>query len=79
MKFLISMENKEYRAQLDKKNKQLQETKTKEATLLGLLSKMHDSPSSFPHENEKLLTENKKLLNFIQETKAKESKMKALL
>ncbi|KAL3773333.1 hypothetical protein ACHAW5_010010 [Stephanodiscus triporus] len=75
----LSMENKEYRAQLDKKNKQLQETKTKEATLLGLLSKMHDSPSSFPHENEKLLTENKKLLNFIQETKAKESKMKALL
>lgn len=77
----FSTENKEYRAQLVKKNKQLQETKTKEATLLGLLSKMHDipSPSSFPHENEKLFTENTKLLKFIQETKAKESKMKTLL
>lgn len=77
----FSMENKEYRAQLDQKNKQLQEAKKKEATLLSLLSKMHDIPSSSscPRENKILSTENSKLLRIIQETKANESKMKKLL
>ena len=77
----FSMENKDYRAQLAQKNKQLQEAKKKEATLLSLLSKMHDIPSSSscPNENEKLSTENSKLLKIIQETKANESKMKKLL
>ncbi|KAL3817687.1 hypothetical protein ACHAXA_002836 [Cyclostephanos tholiformis] len=68
----LSMENKEYRAQLAQKNKLLKEAKIKEATLLGLLSKMHDIPSSSS-------TENLKLLKIIQETKANESKMKSLL
>ena len=68
----LSTENKEYRAQLAQKNKLLEETKAKEATLLGLLSKMHDVPSS-------ATTENMRLLKIIQENKANESKMKSLL
>jgi hypothetical protein len=75
------MEKKEHHAQLAQKKMQLQEAKKKEATLLSLLSKMHDIPSSSscPRENEILSTENSKLLRIIQETKANESKMKKLL
>jgi hypothetical protein len=68
----LSIENKEIRAQLTQKNKQVKETKAKEATLLGLLSHMHDVPSSSS-------TENLRLLKIIQENKAKETKMKSLL
>ena len=71
--------NKECSAQLAEKKRQLQESTKKEAALLGLISKMHDIPSSVTDESNRLLTENSKLHKNIREVNAKVSKLKALL
>jgi len=75
----LSSANKECSAQLVEKKRQLQESTKKEAALLGLISKMHDIPSSVTDESNRLLTENSKLRKGIRESNAKVSKLKALL
>jgi hypothetical protein len=75
----LTSANKECSAQLVEKKRQLQESTKKEAALLGLISKMHDIPSSVTDESNRLLTENSKLHKDIREVNAKVSKLKALL
>mmetsp|Transcript_137 Transcript_137/g.335 ORF Transcript_137/g.335 Transcript_137/m.335 type:complete len:1127 (+) Transcript_137:243-3623(+) len=88
----LSMEVKEMHAQLAQKNTQLQDYKGKEATLLGLLSKMHsvdaleekldkssDENERLTDEKEKISKENSILNKQLLEMNEKESKMKMLM
>lgn len=75
----LSSASKECFAHLAENKRQLHESTKKEAALLGLISKMHDIPSSVTDESNRLLSENSKLHNGIRETNAKVSKLKALL